>query len=160
MKRYAVFVSILAIAFSGCGKARPVKVAGTITLDGRPLSGATIVFSPEQEAGGRQASALSDSEGTFELTTYNMGDGALPGTYKVLVKKDEPHIATALPKEQSPEEVTKMMADYAKRKSGPTVETKKKPIVPAAYSSPTSTPLKYTVPVEDKLEIKLKSNAS
>jgi hypothetical protein len=156
MKRYVALVSILALAFSGCGKTRPVKVAGMVTLDGKPLGGATIVFTPE-EGGGRQASALSDDDGAFELTTYNTGDGALPGTYKVMVRKDEIHV-TATTAAMSPEENTKAMKEFAQKHPGPVIETKKKPPVPASYSSPSSTPLKYTVPVEDKLEIKLKSS--
>jgi hypothetical protein len=159
MKRHVVLVSILAIAFSGCGKARPVKVAGIVTLDGKPLSGATIVFTPDQEGGGRQAAALSDVDGEFELTTYNTGDGALPGTYKVVVTKREEISSLAAAPPQSPEEITKAMADFAKKRPGPAIETKKKAAVPPAYGSPSSTPLKYTVPIEDKLEIKLKSSA-
>ncbi|MFC5676569.1 MSCRAMM family protein [Aeromicrobium endophyticum] len=52
------------------------SVAGTVTLDGRPLAGAVVTVGP---AGGAGSSRTTDVEGTFGL-------GALtPGTYRVTV---------------------------------------------------------------------------
>lgn len=68
------------------GAASPPKstpVEGKISLEGRPLAGATVIFHPEK--GEARASGLSGDSGTFILTTLRSGDGARPGIYKVTV---------------------------------------------------------------------------
>src|SRR5262245_12253374 len=79
----AILPLLMALGCSGGGK--PIKVEGKVTLDGKPLPEALIQFLPEGEQGGPPANGLSGTDGTFRLTTFNSGDGALPGTYKVTV---------------------------------------------------------------------------
>ncbi|MGQ9915697.1 MAG: carboxypeptidase regulatory-like domain-containing protein [Thermogutta sp.] len=79
------------VATAGCpggggAKLGTVKVTGTVTLDGAPLPGATVTFSPKSE-GARAAFGTTDENGRFTLTTLNAGDGALPGSYAVAVSK-------------------------------------------------------------------------
>jgi hypothetical protein len=62
----------------------PAKVSGTVTLDGKPLAGATVTFEPV-EKGGKKATGKTDENGAYVLTTSKAGDGALPGKYKVTV---------------------------------------------------------------------------
>lgn len=59
-------------------------VTGTVLLDGSPVEGATVVFHGEQGASG-----ITDSSGKFTLTTFDPGDGAKVGVYKVTVSKSE-----------------------------------------------------------------------
>src|SRR5436309_2229687 len=85
----------LVIAVAGCGgggnKAVPVK--GKVTLDGAPISLASVVFLPNRE-GSILAQAVTNQQGDFELTTYQPNDGALPGEYRVVVTKlDEAPLA-------------------------------------------------------------------
>jgi hypothetical protein len=63
-----------------------VPVTGTVTLDGSPVSGASVAFSPKS-ADGRAAAGVTDASGRFELTTVAGGDGAMPGSYAVTITK-------------------------------------------------------------------------
>src|SRR5438046_2180107 len=76
---FAMLASCLLLAQAGCGGAggKPVKVEGVVTLDGKPLDRALVSFIPVAQ-GGHQANGQTGLDGTFHLTTYTSGDGALP----------------------------------------------------------------------------------
>lgn len=62
------------------------KTVGRITLDGRPLPNATIVFHAIDKSKFQWEElpqALSDESGNFEVFTYVQGDGAPAADYKV-----------------------------------------------------------------------------
>ena len=63
------------------GKTVPVK--GRITYRGKPLVQGTVTFEPEDT--GREASGDIGPDGTFVLTTFTDGDGAVPGIHRVRV---------------------------------------------------------------------------
>lgn len=92
MLRWCTGIGVAAIlaAMIGCGggvaSVRTVPVKGKVTLDGKPVEGATVQFAPE-DSGGRAASGVTKSDGTFELTTAGGGPGAVPGNYKVAITK-------------------------------------------------------------------------
>jgi hypothetical protein len=75
---------VLLAAFSGCGplQSPTVPVRGIVTLDGQPVAGAAVLFTPEQ---GRPAEAITDASGGFVLHTFDKDDGAVPGNHKVTV---------------------------------------------------------------------------
>src|SRR5205823_204029 len=79
------FVSFL-LPFSLVGCAGPVDVQGKVTLNGKPLGGAMVVFIPV--GGGPQAGAFTDDEGNFRLNGTKT-EGTLPGEYRVIVSKKE-----------------------------------------------------------------------
>ena len=94
-QRYS-FVSLLfilgpvlvAIAVGGCaggaGDAPPLgEVTGTVTLDGKPLPGATVVFSP---ADLRDSIGTTDENGKYELL-FNRTPGATIGNHTVRISK-------------------------------------------------------------------------
>lgn len=67
----------------GCGYATElVPVVGTVTLDGAPLEGATVIFRPRQ---GRPSSGTTDAVGRYELRYTDELAGALPGEHVVEV---------------------------------------------------------------------------
>lgn len=71
------------LASVGCGSGDGlVEVSGVVLLDGSPLSSGQIDFFPEV---GRPSSGQIDSEGRYQLSTNNPGDGANPGAYVVTV---------------------------------------------------------------------------
>ncbi|WP_437225575.1 carboxypeptidase-like regulatory domain-containing protein [Planctomicrobium sp. SH661] len=80
---------------SGCSrqdkweKRRPkvYKAAGVVRQGGSPLSDAIINFHPvEGEYGG---TAVTGSDGKYQLTTFKEHDGVVPGEYKVTVEKND-----------------------------------------------------------------------
>jgi hypothetical protein len=82
---YATFLSLCAVgAVVGCdsGKFQTAPVTGSVTLDGAPVTRGAVMFVPEA---GRAARGVIQSDGTFTLTTYQDGDGALVGPHKVSV---------------------------------------------------------------------------
>jgi len=70
----------------GGGKEKPIKVQGKVTLDGQAVDSASVLFAPVGGKG-QQATGVSGSDGVYRLTTYDTGDGALPGDYHVLITK-------------------------------------------------------------------------
>src|SRR5687767_5188166 len=83
-----VGLTVLLGATAGCdGRRTPVAVSGTVTLDGKPVEGATVTFHlVGDDTEGRPATGQTDKTGTFRLTTGGE-DGARPGEYKVVVVK-------------------------------------------------------------------------
>jgi hypothetical protein len=70
---------------TGCSKypaTAPVK--GKITLNGKPVSTGRISFHPT--TGERPALANIQPDGSYSLTTFQRGDGALLGHHKVSIK--------------------------------------------------------------------------
>ncbi|MEK6260406.1 MAG: hypothetical protein AABP62_17440 [Planctomycetota bacterium] len=56
-------------------------VTGKVTVEGKPLSGCTIVFVPV--GAGSSASGLIGSDGSYKLATDGGREGAMAGKYKV-----------------------------------------------------------------------------
>jgi hypothetical protein len=61
-------------------------VSGKVTLQGKPLADAQVVFQ-SKEGGARAASGTTDASGNYRLTTFKKDDGAVPGSYQVTVAK-------------------------------------------------------------------------
>ena len=68
----------LVLASSGCGPGGPTisHVSGRVTMDGKPLANATVVFIPEN---GRPAGANTDADGNYVLNFGSGRRGAIPG---------------------------------------------------------------------------------
>ncbi len=85
LRRILLLVGLVLIC-SGCGRTT-YPVNGTVVWqDGSPakeLAGGSVEF----ESGEKNLSASGEirSDGSFTLTTFKKGDGAPPGTYKVLI---------------------------------------------------------------------------
>jgi hypothetical protein len=88
--RRLVFSAMLLVATgAGCGPSRPglLPVDGVVTLDGKPLAEASVVFQPA--GGGRPATGVTDANGRFKVGTFKPRDGALPGAHVVTVARSE-----------------------------------------------------------------------
>ena len=81
-------VGIVLTGCSNSSRAPTYPVTGTVTSQGKPVAGAAITFVPTGEEG-EAASAITDSVGKYALTTWQAGDGARPGDYRVKVSKQE-----------------------------------------------------------------------
>ncbi|MDR3110995.1 MAG: carboxypeptidase-like regulatory domain-containing protein [Planctomycetaceae bacterium] len=94
-KKIFLIVSFLfvAVIIAGCsdGKIKTNGVTGTVTYDGSPLAGATVIFSPVTDGQGNPAVGETDEKGVYVLQTIlgNFGAGTTPGDYTVTVTKTE-----------------------------------------------------------------------
>lgn len=158
----------LFFGLAGCGGAnlKTVKVPVTVTLDGRPLEGATISLLPVAADGGettgRPASGLTGSDGTCNLSTFSTGDGVVPGNYKITVSKEEIKDSYSSgggsrdPSEQMKNMYGGFVKDMAASKGA---QKKNKNQIPASYADASKTPYKNVKlpPPEGKLTLELKS---
>lgn len=70
-------------------------VEGTVSVDGQPLSGVVIMFSPEE---GRQSTAQTDENGNYELGYTAEAKGAKIGKHTVgFVNSDDDSIKASAP---------------------------------------------------------------
>ena len=116
----------------GCGSQAGIDgttpVTGTVTHQGKPVAGATVVFAPE--GSGRSASGMTDASGRFQLTTLAAGDGAMPGKYQVSISKTE--VTGDLSREEAE-------AYFQEHGEAPTAASKE--LLPEKYKSPTTSEL-------------------
>jgi hypothetical protein len=86
-----LFVSFI-LACSACDR-RPsgpklVRAAGFVTLDGKPLGSADVMFIPQGETKGNGGVGRTGSGGNFDIQSHDRKDIGLPtGQYKVIVSK-------------------------------------------------------------------------
>ena len=87
------WVLAVAVGLAGCGAKGPVVhvVAGTVTVDGKPVEAAIVGFSPVVPGEGLAASGVTGPDGAFRLTATRggrAGAGTAVGEYVVTVSKD------------------------------------------------------------------------
>lgn len=84
-----ILASLVWASGLGCGSneaayvSATVPVKGTISFKGQLLKQGTVTFEPTDA--GREAHGNIKPDGTFVLTTFKEGDGAVKGVHKVLV---------------------------------------------------------------------------
>jgi hypothetical protein len=146
------FLLGITILTSGCSSnGGPVSVRGKVLLDDIPVEGATVTLMPIEQ--GRPAAGLTDPNGVFRLTTFERDDGALPGTYKIVVTKTNP---ISPPPEGQYGEVQRVRTQDKGKK---TPRTKEKPPLPAIYADVVKSPLRATVPTDGEVVLRLDSKA-
>jgi hypothetical protein len=76
--------SAFLLLLSGCSGGQDIaSVEGLVTMDGKPLPRATVVFIPE--VGGRPAGSQTDKDGKYVLNFSGGRKGAIPGKNKVQI---------------------------------------------------------------------------
>lgn len=80
--------SVSTIGCNGGAANKPVaKVKGKVTYNGQPVSAGTITFFPvasgKSSEAGLPARGVLNGDGTYELSTYGKGDGAIIGKHRV-----------------------------------------------------------------------------
>lgn len=146
MKMFALLaIAASAVLVSGCAKdTGHRKTTGVVTVDGAPIEGATIVFIPNVQ-GGESGSAITDAQGAYSAVSGSVGEGLLPGEYKVTISKRE----TVVDPDQAAFEAGEITYDElqernrAKGLSG--TGSVGESLVPEVYSSAAATPLTITV---------------
>lgn len=135
-RRSSGFLLILiALMWPGCGggvdkeanRPKRAPAAGTVFYKEQPLDGATVIFLPQ----GHNDAAVgkTDASGRFTLQTFDPGDGAVPGEYKVTVVKLE---TTAAAPRSDDEPVSE--------------EAEPKSLIPVKYGKPDTSGLTASIP--------------
>ena len=114
MRLCRYFVPVLLLLPAGCGKSNYAPVSGRITMNGKPLANAAVVFSPIPDIGSSSAGpgsgATTDADGRYTLLiTGTTTRGAVIGKHKVQVTliddrdsaDDSPHKFKQLPPKYS-----------------------------------------------------------
>jgi len=105
------------------------KVTGKVTYNGKPVTSGHVVFTPAEGKGGETGQTATGeiaSDGGYEMTTFNTGDGAILGQHIVTVQVR----SGEMPKPKPDSTI-----DYVLPKSA----------LPSTYSSAEKSPLRYTV---------------
>lgn len=145
-----VCAGALLLAIAGCGRQDSgvkvpeelAPVTGLVTMDGKPLSGASILFTPGPDTHGQGAYGVTDADGKYELTHYSNKKGIPPGRYLVVITKYTLADGSPIPQGQT-------AADANASES-----------IPAAYSDANSTQLSAEVPSGGKtFDFELKKDA-
>ena len=91
-----LFVYTIAMAtllfVSGCSssteEAKVYPVTGKVTIDNAPLANATVMLQPIE--GGSFGYGETDANGLFVISTFAVGDGAIPGEHRIVITKKTP----------------------------------------------------------------------
>ena len=130
-----VVPAICCLVLVGCGPDRPemATVTGKVTYRGAPVPEGQIMFYPEN---GRMASGAIAADGTYELTTYDSGDGALLGRHVVTITSRR--VSGGRPEPKTFEEEVRTAAD----KNAPRAPAVKVTwLAPEKYSDRRTSPL-------------------
>lgn len=136
------FVAVT-VAAAGCSSdtnPKTYEVSGVLTHNGKPVDEATLVFIPEG-SDGYPATAITNADGSYQLTTFNANDGAVPGDYSIKVSKLEYKEGPAAGEQvyTSSEEENESY-ELAESAAAPP-----KNLLPAKYANPMTSELNYTV---------------
>ena len=77
------------------GRPATYPVQGNITYQGKPVADATVAFLADGAP--RPAVGTTDGAGEFRLTTFELNDGAIPGTHVVTVVKRSTAMEEVIP---------------------------------------------------------------
>lgn len=149
MMRTSLAVTLVSVWLAGFGLGgcssggdpnRPQTVPAKVTVvyEGGPVEKATVTFVSDQTRG---AVGHTDHNGEVELWTFDPGDGVIPGTYDVTIRKLEV-LALPDPETVSPEEYTRISRQMNSALAG-----SPKHLLPKRYSSVETSGL--TVEVKD-----------
>jgi|LakMenEpi03Aug12_release.lakeMendotaPanAssembly.Ray.scaffolds.fasta_scaffold155847_2 hypothetical protein len=105
-------IVLLALPLGGCGsRGSDTRVSGSVSLDGQPLSGATVLFEPLDA--GRPASGYTDDNGRFELVVDHNHIGIPTGKYRVRIRTWEPGFDDGRWHPDTPERVPSIYNDHS-----------------------------------------------
>jgi hypothetical protein len=135
---------MMCVTVQGCGKSAELgKVRGKVTHNGKPVTKGTITFLPENTQE-RAASGTIGSDGSYTLTTYKQGDGAVLGRHRVSIVSREVDVPGGKAKASqaiSPQEIMKGSQSPQTQQSPP----EQKALVPSRYQSPDTSGLSFVV---------------
>ena len=130
---------LVLLLLAGCGSGHPetAPVSGKITYDGNPVTQGKIVFYPEH---GRSATGQIGPDGSYTLTTFDQGDGAVLGKHRVTIKSTR-----VTGQEQLPKSFAEEVAQGQKKDAKPAPGAQVQWLVPKEYSTKETSPLRANV---------------
>jgi hypothetical protein len=95
-----VLLLAIALILGGCGSndKKTAVVRGIVTYNGKAVPNGTISFIPVE---GRSATGEIKPDGSYTLTTFRKGDGAIIGQHKVVIVAME-DMSNRLPEARNP----------------------------------------------------------
>jgi len=125
----------------GCGGPPDIApVSGVVTVEGTAVEGVQILFMPK---GKRPASAQTDADGRYHLSTFKENDGAMLGEHAVTIMYQRPIYVSAMgPLPGKPQELAPPPKPVSKDWKSP---------IPNKYSNPASPLLSATVQEGDNV---------
>jgi hypothetical protein len=154
--RTAILIPLY-VACSGCGNGL-IDLKATVTLDGKPVDGASVTLHPEETNElGRISSGVTAADGTVRFTTFEPNDGVPPGAYKVVVLKAPQNVDEEFANvdRDDPDVLLRM----AQRKAVANVPYTPS-LLPRIYLNPQRSPLKCDVSTEhDQATFALETSA-
>lgn len=111
---------LASLAALGCGSGNPPTgyVTGKVYLDDQLLSGGSVLFIPTPT--GQYASGTIQKDGSYTLTTFRDGDGAVLGKHRIMVsavkevKNEGDPVVPLTPPKYSNENTSGLEADIIK----------------------------------------------
>jgi hypothetical protein len=124
----AAVAAFALLTFPGCGPneapfvGATVPVKGKITYKGQPLTQGGITFEPVDDS--RPANGSIKPDGTFVLTTFKEGDGAVVGVHRVGVTDAGKAGKEVVPKKFASPRASKVEVEVTEGKSDYTIDLK------------------------------------
>lgn len=116
---------------TGCGesdakKPPTIKVRGTITLKGKPITGGVVTFAPVGGGNRRAGTGPIQTDGSFVISSFQAGDGVEAGEYKVFINPPPapPDSKNAAAKSDIPAKYTSLKTSPLTEKINPTDSSK------------------------------------
>ena len=147
---FATLICVCCVLSVGCKKGGLqglVPLSGTVTYNGEPVEGAQLTFAPDDAANGRSALAKTEADGSFKAMTLVPGDGIMPGSYKVAVRKmtEPPANGSDLPVNTAEETSGNDKDADAESAKNSRLKDEVQDLLPMQYASPMTSGLTVTV---------------
>jgi hypothetical protein len=101
--------ALILLFSAGCSEvqqsATSIPVTGTVTLNAKPLEGASISFIPLSSNQSQGGIGNTDAAGNYEVTHFRTGKGLEPGEYRVVISKLVTQDGSPIPAGQSAADV-------------------------------------------------------
>jgi len=150
MTARSIQICLATLLLAGCGGSTDVEVyhtSGVVTFDGKPMSGGgSISLVPTTSQAGKASGGIINPDGTFVLSTYGDGDGAMAGTFRVMIAQT----TTAEPDFGGDSD-----APGAAANTEGTSTVDKADVIPLIYADPVNSPVTVTIEAKDKNELKI-----
>jgi hypothetical protein len=128
-------VAVCCLLVIGCGPGHPetATVTGKVTFRGETVPAGKIMFYPQT---GRAAVGTIEADGTYVLTTFNPGDGAVLGKHQVTITASK--VTGGPPQPKTFKDELKLAQ---KKPAGAATSPKIVWLVPKQYSQRNTSPL-------------------